>query len=92
MDVCQILLSVCQKISEEEMTHYFWSENCVSGNIMKWFINKWSLDSIEGRKEGKSLFHCIKILFCLKLKARGTQLIKTKNLILKQQQQSFIEV
>ena len=31
----------------------------VSGNIIKWFINKWSLDSIEGRKEGKKSFFIV---------------------------------
>ena len=71
MEVCQILLSVYQKISEEEMTHYFWSETYVSGNIIKWFINKWSLDSIEGRKEEKNPFSLYKNTVLLETESQG---------------------
>lgn len=59
------------KSSEEEMTHYFWSENYVSGNIIKWFINKWSLDSIEGRKEGKNPFSLYKNTVLLETESQG---------------------
>ena len=53
------------------MTHYFWSENYVSGNIIKWFINKWSLDSIEGRKEGKNPFSLYKNTVLLETESQG---------------------
>ena len=71
MDVCQILLSVCQKISEDEMTHYFQSENYVSSNIIKWFINKWPLDSIEGRKEKKNPFTLYRKTVLLETESQG---------------------
>lgn len=44
----------------------------------------------ETRK--KSFLHGVEILSPLKLKARGTQLVKTKDLIKKRQQQNFIEI